>query len=551
MKAILKSSRMLFADIQLLFLLLLSVTAVSVFCRAKTAIYNDTVSDLSEGWNAPDGTIYNLENLPDGEIALTHSLKGIDLRRMRLCFESTDTHFTAKFDGEVIYTYYPKLAPVLGKSYGRYIHLIPIPPDAESVTLKLHPIYSGESATIKGAVVEDAGGYIAELYHNELPKFALCFLLVLFGILMIILGFTDHITDDSKLNSFSLGVFAVFVGIWSANDTMVLQIFTQHPEIVSFTRYLCLMFVVYLPVSFMASSTNHRKTVLLPILLSLTILNFAATMALSISGIADMHQMLPFSHINIVIALLMTISLMLRAIRQKILEKDFVYTVVIAMSFASVGVAADLLRYLISRGKINDTSCCTRIGVLMFVGLLGIHLIRQRTHHVIQKERAEIMEKLAYNDSLTGLANRASFHEKENEIRQQKTGCCIVQLDINNLKKVNDIYGHAEGDRHIINAAHIIRDCFHKLGASYRTGGDEFIVIIMDDDISAIETALHRIDESAEQYNAESSPPVPMQIAYGYAQYDPQTGTLEDAEHLADQRMYQKKHRMKSSVKSC
>ena len=548
MKIFLKNNRMLLADILLLFIIITSVAVVSLFCKDNTAVYNSTVYKLSDGWYDSDQNRYYIDDLPKGDITLTHSLKNIPLSRMRLCFESTDTHIIAEFDGKATYTYAPQLSSVLGRSYGRYMHLIPIPPEAETVTLKLHPIYNGESASIKGTAVEDAGVFIADIYRKGLPRFALCMLIMLFGVLMIIIGFTDIITNDSSINFFSLGSFAILVGIWSANDTMILQVYTKHPELISFTRYVCLMFVVYLPVSFMASSTDHRKTVLLPILLGLTVLNFVLTMILSVLKISDAHLMLPFSHVNIVVALIMTTYLMLKAIRRKVLDKSFTYTVVAAMTFAALGVASDLLRYIITDGRLDDTSRFTRIGVLIFVTLLGIHLIRKRQRLAIKKERAEIMEKLAYSDSLTGLPNRAAFHEKEDEIRLKKTGCIIIQLDINFLKKVNDVYGHAEGDRHIISAANIISSCFQGLGTSYRTGGDEFIVIAHNCGISEVESALKQLDVLAEKYNSENSPPVPLQIAYGYAKYDQQTGQLEKAEQLADQRMYEKKRKMKSVV---
>ena len=208
----------------------------------------------------------------------------------------------------------------------------------------------------------------------------------------------------------------------------------------------------------MASSTDHRKTILLPILLCLTMINYALTLTLSALGISDVHLMLHFSHVNIVIALIMTIYLMIRRIRNNKLDKGFVYTVIIAMTFAAIGVASDLARYLITNDRLDDTSYFTRIGVLIFVSLLGIHLIRKRTRLAIDKERAVVMEKMAYTDSLTGLANRAAFHEKEKEVALNKTDCIIIQLDINYLKTVNDKHGHAEGDRHITKAAHIIQE---------------------------------------------------------------------------------------------
>jgi len=76
----------------------------------------------------------------------------------------------------------------------------------------------------------------------------------------------------------------------------------------------------------MASSTDHRKTILLPILLSLTMINYALTLTLSALGISDVHLMLHLSHVNIVIELIMTIYLMIRGIRNNKLDKGFVYT---------------------------------------------------------------------------------------------------------------------------------------------------------------------------------------------------------------------------------
>lgn len=540
---------MLLADVMLVLIIIVSITIVSLFFRARTAIYNDISYNMSKEWRTADGAEYALNELPIGDVVITHTLEGMNLNRMRFCCESTDTHFTVKFDGEVTYSYYTDQAAILGRSYGKFVHMIPIPPDSKTVTLELHPIYDGEAALIKQASVEDAGVFMADIYHDGLPKFAVCVLLTLFGALMIITGFTDKVTGESMINPFSLGAFAVFVGIWSANDTMILQVYTQHPEIVSFTRYLCLMFVVYLPVSFMASSTNHRDTILLPILLSLTLLNFLITMLLSALRISDMHLMLPFSHVNIVIALFMTIYLMVKAIRAKTIDKTFRQTVVVAMTFASLGVASDLLHYILTSGTLNDTSLFTRVGVFIFVALLGVYMIRKRTQLALKKERAQVIEKLAYTDSLTGLANRTAFHEKEDEIRQKNLGCIVIQLDINFLKKVNDVYGHSEGDRHIVGAAHIIRDSFADIGTAYRTGGDEFIVIVQNSSSNVVEKSLKKIEEGAKKYNAENDPPVPLQIAYGYAQCNRQNDVLEAAERLADQRMYEKKREMKTHAK--
>ena len=122
--------------------------------------------------------------------------------------------------------------------------------------------------------------------------------------------------------------------------------------------------------------------------------------------------------------------------------------------------------------------------------------------------------------------------------------CIIIQLDINDLKKVNDTYGHAEGDTHITSAANIIKKSF-KLGDCYRTGGDEFIVIMNNGSEEELQEALNDMHSMIDKYNETEKPPVNLAIAYGYAMYEHRKDTFSVAEKLADERMYLKKREMK------
>ena len=335
---------------------------------------------------------------------------------------------------------------------------------------------------------------------------------------------------------------------WSANDTYIIQVYTQHPEMMRFANYLCLIFIAYLPVSIMAKATNCTDSPMLPVLFLLTIVNFAVTMILSLLGVRDVREMLPFSHFNIAVALVMTIYLMVRGVRKRTIDKAFLRSVIIGMTAAVIGVVADMVRFQLFPHSHLGSSAFTRVGVLIFVLLIGLHLMRERTRLAVEQSRSELMKKMAYTDGLTGIANRAAFHEKENEIRSSHTDCTVIQLDINFLKRVNDVYGHAEGDKHIRKAASLITQCFDGMGTCFRTGGDEFIVIAERGTEEEIVRALRQLDQLADAYNAESAPPVPLRIAYGYAHYTRQTDMLESAEKLADERMYEKKRAMNAQA---
>lgn len=547
MKLFRKSDRLILPDLISLIVIIVFTGIVAAFFRNPGKADNfDEITDLTSGWSDPSSGIeYSLDSLPKGDISLTHDLTGIDLSRKCLCFKSTNTHFTVIFDG-VVYKYAPELAPIFGSSYGSCIHTIPIPEDASSVTLELHPFYDGDAASLRYVAVEDTGMFMRDIYHRGLPNFALCALIVLYGILMLIIGFTGKQTKDGNDDIFfPLGTFAILVGVWSSTDTYIIQEYTHRPEIMRLISHLCLIFISYHPVSLMAKAKKDTKTILLPIMFSLTAINFVLTVILSLLGISDIHTMLLFSHINIGIAFIMTIYLMVSAVKMKTIDKGFLQSIITGVTLAAVGVGIDMLRFKLFPNDSLDTSTFTRIGVLALIILMGIHLMRERTRLAVERGHAELIKKMAYSDSLTGLANRAAFHEKENEIRCGHTDCTIVQLDINFLKKVNDDYGHAEGDRHIIRAAHIIRDSFDSVGVCFRTGGDEFVVIAKKLGIEEVEGLLKQMENSVRACNEAEKPPVYLQIAYGYAFYMAQDDMLEAAELLADKRMYERKREMK------
>ena len=541
------SKTAMLANLIPLLALIICVGAIIIFIKPQAAVYNDEVTLLLDGWVDPDGNSYTISELPNGDIELTHTVWGLDVHRKRLCFVSLNTTISASFDGEVTYIYSPDQANILGRSYGQYIHMIPIPENTTFVTLRLHPVYEGTSAKIKDPAICDAGLFVGNIYQNGLASFALCLLISLFGVLMIILGFTTRATaEDNTLNFFSLGAFAILIGIWSANDTLILQVYTHHPEMVRFINFISLIFLAYPPVSFMASATGNNKTILLPVLKLLTATNFILTITLSILGVSDIKLMLPFSHINVIIALLMTVYLMIKAVRNKTIDRRFAHTVSLGMFLAVAGVVTDLIRYLFVKNSRLDTALFTKTGVTVFILLMGLHLMRERTRLAVEQGQAELMRYVAYTDGLTGLNNRAAFHLKEKDVTDHKTACTVIQLDINFLKKVNDDYGHAEGDRHIIAAANIIKTSFEGIGTSYRTGGDEFIVIATTTDQTAVIAALEKLEKMSAEYNAKEKPPVPLRLAYGCALYTEESESLEAAEKIADKRMYEKKKHMKS-----
>ncbi len=546
MKILKKSNFRIWTDIITL-LLILSLTAIISAQFHVHTVYNDNFYDMSSEWITEDGQTVSLSELPAGKVTITHMLSEISLTDNSFCIKSSDTFINILIDGNMVYQYAPVYAPLIGKSYGNYIHVIPLPDNAKQITMTLTPIYSGDTADLRSASIENPAKFIIHLYRQGLPGFIACLVMVVFGIMMMILEIIGETSvSDQPMGFLSLGIFSVIIGIWSMNDTYVLQVFTERPEIIKIICYFCIMLIAYPPVSFIASTAKRNDTRLLPVLAILIILNFISTLTLSGFGIVDPHYMLLFSHLNIVTAMCMTIYLMIQAIRNKTIEKRFLLTIIIGMTAALIGVGIDLLRFWFVKNSEYGSSSFTRVGVLIFIIAEGVYLLKAKNRMIIERGNAELMKKMAYTDALTGLSNRAAYHEKEKILKNSEKNYTIALLDINWLKTVNDEYGHAEGDKHIIAAATAIRDSLSALGTCYRIGGDEFAAILNTDDTKLVEQALEKLEQAEKAYNQAESPPVPLQIAYGYALYFPQNTSLETTETMADQRMYTMKRMMKT-----
>jgi diguanylate cyclase (GGDEF)-like protein/PAS domain S-box-containing protein len=162
----------------------------------------------------------------------------------------------------------------------------------------------------------------------------------------------------------------------------------------------------------------------------------------------------------------------------------------------------------------------------------------------------EKLKYLSLHDSLTGLYNRIYFEEEISRIEKARHDTVgILSCDVDGLKLVNDTLGHDQGDRLLIAAAGVIRECFREGDLVARIGGDEFSVLLPDTTESAVENACQRIQEAVANYNA-TNPQLPLSISVGFAINDGGYRSLKDLFKEADNHMYQKKLYGTKSVRS-
>ncbi|MDP3445774.1 MAG: PAS domain S-box protein [Ignavibacteria bacterium] len=183
------------------------------------------------------------------------------------------------------------------------------------------------------------------------------------------------------------------------------------------------------------------------------------------------------------------------------------------------------------------------------IGILGFTIdITER------KKLEDEVHQLSITDELTGLNNRRGFLIHSNEIlkiaKRLKLPCMILFADMDNLKEINDCFGHISGDNAIIEVAQIFDDVFRDSDAISRMGGDEFAVLALNVTSIVGKNLLSRLDSAIAERNTSSNFEFSLSVSYGVVFFEPDKSTiLTDLISNADDLMFIQKCNKKKATK--
>ena len=190
--------------------------------------------------------------------------------------------------------------------------------------------------------------------------------------------------------------------------------------------------------------------------------------------------------------------------------------------------------------------------VLFFLIVLAVALIViiLATNRGVRKVRN--LQDRAYIDTLTGLQNRTAYYEHCGELNRKidagHAEFSILMIDINFLKRMNDVYGHEQGNLYLQGAADLIRKIFGG-EALYRIGGDEFVIILEGKAQEGVEDRIKAFKDEVARLQADDSlqPWEKVSAAVGIAAFDKDVHReAEEVLRKADELMYADKLAMKA-----
>jgi diguanylate cyclase (GGDEF)-like protein len=184
--------------------------------------------------------------------------------------------------------------------------------------------------------------------------------------------------------------------------------------------------------------------------------------------------------------------------------------------------------------KESELGCNDVALVELFSQLVGESIGNIRLFERIQKQ--------ATTDGLTSLANYRTFYrtlEKEMwRSRRYNERVSIIMVDIDNLKRINDKYGHRAGDEVIRQVSRQIQGCVRHMDTPARYGGDEFAIILPNTSISEAKLVASRMVENVAKTKLKlKNEDIPLSISVGLGEYGPESSPT-DMTHYSDQALY-------------
>jgi len=172
-------------------------------------------------------------------------------------------------------------------------------------------------------------------------------------------------------------------------------------------------------------------------------------------------------------------------------------------------------------------------------------LVRALRYSIERHRLQKSLQDLSLIDDLTGLYNRRGFlalAEQHLRMIQRKGAALLIYLDLDDLKLINDNYGHPEGNRALVVTANVLRACFRQSDILARLGGDEFCVLMTDAGQDSAQQVRKRLQQRTDFINALSSWNFRLSLSVGIVEvpvvHQP---SLDQLLRIADEHMYEEK----------
>lgn len=520
------------------------------------------LTSFEDGWITADGSPVPLSRLTDLDFvepgqpfSIYHTLPESLENGTSFCFRSKNIYYTVYIDGKSVYHPYIPESIMYNETFGTRWNYIPLTNEDAGKTLELRitTVYDSSRTGLSYTYLGSSASFILDTIQSKLVAFITCVLILFVGMILMIADIPINMQSKKNHELLYLGLFAISIAVWCLTETNILQFFLGDSRMLSVLSCCSLMLIPIPMVLYLDSAFGFRKRFIVPIISLLSFSCFAVCTALHFLKLVDFHDTLKVTHIVLGISAVVLFYTIIRhsLIKGKDATKN-IYRILRGIGLSSISIATGIDIYRFYRQIGSDSAMFVRIGLLIFIICYGTSSLEKTINAVRLGIQTEFVSQLAYRDGLTGIGNRTAFQEHLVSLEAQKDELAavgILMFDVNDLKFVNDYFGHHAGDTMLIQSADMIKESFSPLSCDcYRIGGDEFAVLISGNDVKQrCEQGLEHFRVLMEGYNQNPEKPFRISIAHGYSLYDQaEDKKLMDVYQQADTHMYANKKWLKS-----
>ncbi|MCR4798335.1 MAG: GGDEF domain-containing protein [Lachnospiraceae bacterium] len=548
---------------------IIDIAVILAFFVAFILIYINAgegsgVYDVKKGWNVTvDGDEYRVfEDADLSEISLPEfngevrtvimkntlfpgNKKGVTLRVYTRLSE-----LDVLVDGETIYsTRDPKADPRRFVGMGYHFIQLPMSHKPQEVEIRVNAVERGAISGLPDVTMTSTHLAYSYFVEENAVGIFISIAVFMFGLVVTIISLLYTGLNPDYFRLFLIGSFSLTAGFWGLCSQKILLLFGV-PMHINSTLEFFLLELAFLPlmgynIKVRESLTREDLMILRGLLLITLIFDLIAGI-LHFTNLWHYPQTVSIFH---VIALADCAAMLFVGVRplkeMKRTEKVFHVGLVGISIYGLWEVISYFVDTYVEKGSMVLEEFSFPLACMIFIMMMLLSYMAHLYEMVLSQAQEEALTKLAYNDSLTGLYNRARSEVVFKELDENREASyALINYDLNGLKTLNDEFGHTKGDLLITTFGHLLSEVFGEIGESMRMGGDEFITVLKGDAVKkaeeCIQTLLQREEEEAKRLD------IPVEASYGIAYssevYDPRA---EQIFRMADERMYEMKRRSK------
>ena len=458
-------------------------------------------------------------------------LQDVDSSESCLCFYLSHHYARVYIDGELVHELAAAENNRIGGTVGSNWVTVPVhqEDDGKEIQIVLTPLFEDVVDFEPEILIGSHFTIVFDQLRQDIPQLFISLLCIFMGVIIIVaqLYFIVRIQNQS-FDMVYLGVFSVVLGMWRMTDLRISPVlFESNPMVLGYVSVGCLFLCGVALLLYASTLYSEKKSVPLLVLSGLASVTVLGVLAVQLSGIADLREMLFVCHMILIVAVLSVpvVTILYRSTnRGQYVDREWAYYLIL-MS----GVLVDIARFYVRQS--TDHIMFTVVGFLLYAMIVFITNILETTNK-------------ANLDMPTGLLNRACWDELMLESEEETVA--LVMIDLNGLKKVNDTYGHASGDFMIRRFSGVLRATFPPECQICRWGGDEFTILTTGATVAGLETYLDMLRSSVDAHNRISGElPISYAVGVAYSAEYPQMSRLELLAK-ADEQMYQEKRNRRS-----